>query len=49
VPVSEGPFALLAAPPAPWLAVVGLLLFAGVLLALSARRVRRMEILYGED
>jgi hypothetical protein len=49
VPVSEGPFALLGESPPPWVAIGGLLAFSVVLLALSARRVRRMEILYGED
>ena len=49
VPVSEGPFALLAEKPDPLWSLVGLLVFAAVLLALSVRRVRRMEVLYGED
>lgn len=49
VPVSEGPFALLAEKPDPLWSLGGLLVFAGVLLALSMRRVRRMEVLYGED
>ncbi len=49
VPVSEGPLAILAAPASPWLAAPGLLVVALALLAVSAWRVRRMEILYGED
>lgn len=49
VPVAEGPFSLLAEKPDPLWSLLGLLVFAGVLLALSMRRVRRMEVLYGED
>ncbi|HEX2255024.1 MAG TPA: ABC transporter permease [Thermoanaerobaculia bacterium] len=49
VAVDEGPFALIVAPPSPWLAVPGLLALSAVLLALSALRARRMELAYGED
>lgn len=49
VPVNEGPFALVGELPPVWVALTGLLAFAAVLLALSVRRVRRMEVLYGED
>lgn len=49
VPVAEGPFALLAEPPSAWLAVPGLLAVSAVLLALAARRMRRLEIDYGEE
>ncbi|HUO86258.1 MAG TPA: hypothetical protein VM617_02620 [Thermoanaerobaculia bacterium] len=49
VPVAEGPFALIGEAPPAWLALTGLLAFAAVLLALTMRRVRRMEVLYGED
>lgn len=49
VPVDEGPFALVGEQPPAWLALGGLLLFSAVLLALTMRRVRRMEVLYGED
>lgn len=49
VPMSEGPFALLAEPPPAWLAAPGLLAFAAVLVALSTWRFRRMEVLYAED
>lgn len=48
VPVSEGPLATLADAPAPWVAVVGLLVLAMVLVAVSAWKIRRMEILYDE-
>lgn len=49
VPIDEGPFALLAEPPSPWLAVPGLLAVCAVLLALAAVRMRRLEIDYGEE
>lgn len=49
VPVSEGPFALIGEQPPAWLALTGLLAFSAVLLALTMRRVRTMEVLYGED
>lgn len=49
VPTDEGPFALLAEPPSPWLAVPGLLTVCAVLLALAAARMRRLEVDYGEE
>lgn len=49
VPVSDGPLALVGETPPGWLAITGLLAFAAVLLALTMRRVRTMEVLYGED
>ena len=49
VPPPEGVLALLADPPSPWLAVPGLLAVAAGLLVLSTWRVRRMEIVYGEE
>lgn len=49
VPVPEGPFALLADAPSPVAAVVGLLVLSVVLLAVSGWKLRRTEILYGED
>lgn len=49
VPVSDGPMALLADPPSPWVAIPGLLLLAAVLVGLSARKIRGMEIKYEED
>jgi ABC-type transport system involved in multi-copper enzyme maturation permease subunit len=48
VPVSEGPLATLADAPAPWVAIVGLLALALVLVAVSAWRIRAMEIAYDE-
>lgn len=49
VPISEGPLAILSDAPSPWLAIPGLLLLATALLAVSAWRVRKMEIMYEED
>lgn len=49
VPVSEGPLALLADAPPPWIAISGLLLLAAVLVAVSAWRIRGMEISYDES
>jgi len=49
VPVPEGPLATLADAPAPWVAVLGLLALATVLVAISAWRIRGMEIAYDES
>jgi ABC-type transport system involved in multi-copper enzyme maturation permease subunit len=49
VPVSEGPLALLADAPSPWIAIPGLLLLAAVLVAVSAWKIRGMEITYDES
>ncbi|HXO22011.1 MAG TPA: hypothetical protein VOA87_19010 [Thermoanaerobaculia bacterium] len=49
VHLSEGPFALLADATSPWLAVPGLFVVTAALLAISAWKVRRMEISYEED
>jgi ABC-type transport system involved in multi-copper enzyme maturation permease subunit len=49
VPVNMGPFALVGDPTSPWIAVPGLLLVCGALLAASALLVRNMEIRYGND
>jgi len=48
VPVSEGPLAMLADAPPAWVAVVGLLVLAAALVAISALKIRRMEISYEE-
>jgi ABC-type transport system involved in multi-copper enzyme maturation permease subunit len=47
--VDEGPFALVADPVSPWLAVPGLFLFASLTLLAAGYRIRRMEIAYGAD
>jgi ABC-type transport system involved in multi-copper enzyme maturation permease subunit len=49
VPVDRGPFALPATPTPPILAVPGVLLLAGLLLWLGARRARRLEVTYAGE
>jgi len=49
VPLSQGPLALLADAPSPWLAIPGLLLLVAALLAFAAWKVRRMEVRYEEE
>ena len=49
VPVSEGPLAVMSNAPAPWVAILGLLLLAVVLVTVSALRVRSMEVKYEEE
>jgi ABC-type transport system involved in multi-copper enzyme maturation permease subunit len=49
VPLSEGPFALLSDAPSRWASICGLLALAGVLVALSAWRIRRLEVAYLDD
>ncbi len=49
VPLSKGPYALLADAPSPWLAIPGLLLLTAALLAFAAWKVRRMEVRYEEE
>lgn len=48
VPVSQGPLAVLADPTSPWVAIPGLAVVTAALLAVSAWRIRRMEISYEE-
>ncbi len=49
VPLSEGPFALLADAPSRWVSICGLLALTAVLVGLSALRIRRMEVVYLDD
>jgi hypothetical protein len=49
VPMSEGPFAVLAEPTPVWIAVPSLFLFTGVVLFLSGLHIRRMEISYAAE
>jgi ABC-type transport system involved in multi-copper enzyme maturation permease subunit len=49
VPFDEGPLAILADAPSPWISIPGLFLVSAALLAISARRIRKMEISYEED
>lgn len=49
VPIDQGPFAILAEPPPPWLAAPGLLALIAGLLLLSAWKMRRMDVAYGDE
>lgn len=49
VPIPEGPLAILSDAPPPWVAILGPLALATALVALSAWKVRRMEVSYEED
>jgi ABC-type transport system involved in multi-copper enzyme maturation permease subunit len=49
VPISEGPFAVIAEPTPAWISVPGLLIITAIVLILAGTRIRRMEIRYGSD
>jgi len=49
IPISEGPLAMLADAPSPWVAIPGLLVLALLLVALAAWKIRTMEISYEES
>ena len=49
IPIDEGPFATIVAPTAVWISVPSLLIFTGLVLTLTAIRIRRMEIRYGME
>jgi ABC-type transport system involved in multi-copper enzyme maturation permease subunit len=49
VPLSEGPFAVVAEPTPAWISIPGLLLVTVLVLVIAGRRIRRMEIRYGSD
>jgi ABC-type transport system involved in multi-copper enzyme maturation permease subunit len=49
VPMSEGPFAVVAEPTPAWIAVPSMLGVTIIVLALAAYRIRHMEIRYGSD
>lgn len=49
VPVSEGPFAVVAEPTPAWIAVPSLILVTVLVLIIASRRIRHMEIRYGGD
>jgi ABC-type transport system involved in multi-copper enzyme maturation permease subunit len=49
VPMSEGPFAILSDAPSPWLSIPGLLILSAALVAISAWRIRGMEVSYEEE
>ena len=49
LPMKEGPFAVVADPTPAWIAVPSLVIVTAIVLAISAYRIRRMEIRYGSD
>src|SRR5436190_132286 len=49
VPISEGPFAVVAEPTPAWIAIPGLLVVTALVLFLAGTRIRRMEVRYGSD
>jgi ABC-type transport system involved in multi-copper enzyme maturation permease subunit len=49
VPLSEGPFAVVAEPTAAWISIPGLLIVTALVLIAASYRIRRMEIRYGSD
>lgn len=49
IPIDEGTFALIADPVSPPVAVVGVLIVSGLLLAFAARKLRTTEVSYGLD
>ena len=49
VPLSEGPFAVVAEPTPAWISVPGLLIVTALVLIGASMRIRRMEIRYGSD
>lgn len=49
VPIPEGPLAMLADAPSPWVAIPGLFVLALVLVTVSALKIRGMEVTYDES
>jgi ABC-type transport system involved in multi-copper enzyme maturation permease subunit len=49
VPVSEGPFAVVAEPTPAWIAVPSLIIVTALVLVIASYRIRRMEVRYGSD
>src|SRR6201988_4825424 len=49
VPISEGPFAVVADPTPGWIAVPSMLLVTVLVLIIASYRIRHMEIRYGSD
>lgn len=49
IPVSEGPFAVVAEPTPAWIAVPSLVIVTIVVLIIASYRIRHMEIRYGSD
>ena len=49
VPISEGPFAVVAEPTPAWISIPGLLIVTALVLFVAGTRIRRMEVRYGSD
>ena len=49
VPISEGPFAVVAEPTPAWISVPALLIVTVLVLIVAGSRIRRLEIRYGSD
>ena len=49
VPVSDGPFALLADPPSAWFSIPGIAALSAALLWTAFHAIRRMDVQYGTD
>jgi ABC-type transport system involved in multi-copper enzyme maturation permease subunit len=49
VPISEGPFAVVAEPTPAWIAIPSLVVVTIIVLIVAAYRIRHMEIRYGND
>jgi ABC-type transport system involved in multi-copper enzyme maturation permease subunit len=49
IPMSEGPFAVIAEPTPAWIAIPGLIIFTLIVLTVASVRIRRMEIRYGGE
>src|SRR4030095_3887361 len=49
VPVSEGPFAVIAEPTPAWIAVPSLVIVTALVLVVASYRIRHLEIRYGSD
>jgi ABC-type transport system involved in multi-copper enzyme maturation permease subunit len=49
VPISQGPFAVVAEPTPAWIAVPSMLIVTSLVLVLAAYRIRHLEIRYGSD
>ncbi|MFN2576989.1 MAG: hypothetical protein ABR607_04795 [Pyrinomonadaceae bacterium] len=49
VPISEGPFAVIAEPTPAWISIPGLLIVTILVLFIAGTRIKRMEVRYGGD
>lgn len=49
IPVSEGPFAVVAEPTPAWIAIPSLVIVTIIVLVIASYRIRHMEIRYGSD